>query len=500
MENKDLAKYLLKLCGGKTNVAMAENCMTRLRVVLKDKDKADFKKIKNCEDVLGFVGEDKDIQIVIGPGKVAKVTNYFNDLVGDVDATSKDSKIDKNKSEKSGIKRALKMLSQIFIPLIPGIMGCGLILALATILNVLISQQVIPDTTLMKTITTLLSLLGNAVMSFLCIFVGVNAAKVFKCSTILGGLVGGIVLLAGINDLAMLLNQLSIEWFNIKDVIYNEKTPDNSILTTGKGGIIGVIVGVWVLSKIENWLHKKIPDSLDLIIVPLVTILITGTLMILIIMPLTGFIATGIIWVFDWLGNSSSLIVQGIFGFILGATFLPMVMMGMHQALTPIYLLQLDQIGHITIIGSLMMSGGANVGAAIAIYFKAKSVGHTSLQRIIKGSIPSAILGIHEPLIYGMTLPIMISFVPIGIGGGLGGAYCMLTSVFALSFGPSTLLGVTTMEPSSMINYLVGLVISCVSAIIATWFIVSKDRIKQHMDSVNEGLSSGADFNELVKS
>ena len=160
--------------------------------------------------------------------------------------------------------------------------------------------------------------------------------------------------------------------------------------------------------------------------------------------------------------------MQGIFGFILGATFLPMVMLGMHQAFTPIYLLQLDQLGHITIIASLMMAGGANIGAAIAIYFKAKSIGHTSLQRIIKGSIPSAILGIHEPLIYGMTLPIMISFVPIGIGGGIGGAYCILANVLAISFGPSTLLGVTTMQPDSMINYLIGLLISCVVSILAT--------------------------------
>lgn len=177
-----------------------------------------------------------------------------------------------------------------------------------------------------------------------------------------------------------------------------------------------------------------------------------------------------------------------------------MVMLGMHQAFTPIYFLQLDQVGYISMIGAQMMAGGANIGAAIAIYFKAKSVGHSSLQNVIKGSLPTAILGIHEPLIYGMTLPIMISFVPIGIGAGVGGAFCILTNVMAMSVGPSTLLGVTTMQPDSMINYLLGLLISCVVAIIATYFMVSKERVKQHKDSINDEQSEETDFNKLVQS
>ena len=245
MENKELAKKILELCGGKTNISMAENCMTRLRVVLIDEEKANLKKIEAMEDVLGLVGKGNDIQIVIGPGKVAKVTNYFKEMIS-VNAKSKslDENATANNNSKGGVKRFLGLLSKIFIPLIPGIMGCGLILSIATILDVLVGQSIIPDTTFIKALTTLLSLLGNGILGFLCIFVGINSAKVFKCSTILGGLIGGIVLLTGINDLAIILNQLSLDWFNIGDVIYNEEVPDNSILTTGKGGIIGVIVGV----------------------------------------------------------------------------------------------------------------------------------------------------------------------------------------------------------------------------------------------------------------
>lgn len=173
--------------------------------------------------------------------------------------------------------------------------------------------------------------------------------------------------------------------------------------------------------------------------------------MIVILMPLAGFISTGIIAGLQFMSYSSNIIIQAIYGFVLGATFLPMVMLGLHQSLVPIYFLELDQTGYITIIAAQMMAGGANIGAAIAIYFKAKQVGHNSLKKVIASSLPTAILGIHEPLIYGVTLPIAILFVPIGIGAGIAGAFCIIMQVWSMSYGPATVLGVTTMRPESML-------------------------------------------------
>lgn len=472
MNNQQLAEHLLKLCGGRGNVEQAENCMTRLRVILKDVKKVDYEGIKNCEDVLGLVGEGKDIQIVIGPGKVTKVTNFF--------------KGEDKKETKSGFQGSLKKLSQIFVPLIPGIMAAGLMLGVSSIINVLIAQNTIQTNDVLEALVLLLGVIGNGCLNFLCIFVGINAAKVYKCSPILGGLIGGIVLLAGVADFAKEFSDLFAAFPDVQNIIYNKTVPADSLIMTGKGGVIGVLVGVWILSKIENWLHKRIPDSLDIIVVPFVSALVAGTLMLVITMPLAGLLSEGIINGLEFLGNSDIIIVKIVYGFVLGATFLPMVMLGLHQSLVPIYMLQLDTVGYISMIAPQMMAGGANIGAAIAVYFKAKSVGHKSLQKVIKGSLPTAILGIHEPLIYGMTLPIAILFVPIGIGAGIGGVYCVLTNVLAQSYGPATLLGVTTMQPTSMLNYLIGLVIACAATVIFTYLIVPKKRIKVHKDSLAE--------------
>lgn len=249
MENQRLAEHLFDLCGGSENVELAENCMTRLRVVLKDSNKADFKGIKSCKGVLGLVGKDEDIQIVIGPGKVAKVTKIFNSLMdnknseGNVASKSnilQDNKLKKNASLQTGLKK----LSQIFIPLIPGIMGAGLLLGISSILNVLVQQNVIPDSKTIVAITKLCGLLGNGCLSFLCIFVGINSAKVFKCTTILGGLIGGLVILEGVTEFAAALNDMSLSLFNVDCVLYNSQFPTESLLTTGKGGVIGVVIGV----------------------------------------------------------------------------------------------------------------------------------------------------------------------------------------------------------------------------------------------------------------
>ncbi|MDO5329481.1 MAG: PTS transporter subunit EIIC [Coriobacteriia bacterium] len=474
MNNRELAECLFDLCGGKDNIELAENCMTRLRVILKDTKKVDYDAIKKTEDVLGLVGEGKDIQIVIGPGKVKKVTDNFNDLLKDSD--------DENKL--SGVQGGLKKLSQIFVPLIPGIMAAGLMLGVASIINVLISQNIVPTNDPLEAVVALLTVIGNGCLSFLCIFVGINAAKVFKCSQILGGLIGGIVLLAGVADFAKEFSDLFNTFPDFQKMIYNPDVPSDSLIMTGKGGVIGVLIGVWILSKIENWLHKHIPDNLDIIIVPFVSALAAGALTIIIIMPLAGLLSGGIIAGLDFLGNSDIIVVKALYGFVLGATFLPMVMLGLHQSLVPIYILQLDTVGYISMIAPQMMAGGANIGAAIAVYFKAKSVGHKSMQSVIKGSLPTAILGIHEPLIYGMTLPIPFLFVPIGIGAGVGGIYCVFTNVLAASYGPATLLGVTTMQPTSMLNYLIGLVISCVAAVIFTQFMCSKKRIQLHKEGL----------------
>jgi PTS system sucrose-specific IIC component len=129
-------------------------------------------------------------------------------------------------------------------------------------------------------------------------------------------------------------------------------------------------------------------------------------------------------------------------------------------------------MGGTTLFPAVAMAGAGQVGAAIALYFKAKHTGNKKLQSVISGAVPAGVVGIGEPLIYGVTLPLMKPFFTAGLGAGFGGAWCMVRHVAATSYSPSGVLGVTIMTPETMIDYLIGLLIACVMAGIITWILI----------------------------
>jgi len=121
------------------------------------------------------------------------------------------------------------------------------------------------------------------------------------------------------------------------------------------------------------------------------------------------------------------------------------------------------------------MAGAGQVGAAIAIYFIAKRVKNKRMMKVITGALPAGFLGVGEPLIYGVTLPMFKPFITAGLGAGFGGAYVMLTKVLANAWGPSGLVAIPIMKPESMVNFFIGLVISYVAGFIITYFVI-KDK------------------------
>ena len=206
------------------------------------------------------------------------------------------------------------------------------------------------------------SLIGGGFLSYFAIYTGINSAKQFGATEGLGGMLGAMSISANIVTISTTLG------------LYDESVPLNSILTTGKGGIIGVIIGVYILAKIEKAIRKRIPDVLDLILTPLLTLLISGILFVFIIMPVAGFLSDGLVSVLSIFINSSNPVVSVISGYILSALFLPMVLFGLHHVLIPIYAVQLEAMGWVSLFPVLAMAGAGQVGAAIAIYFIAKKV------------------------------------------------------------------------------------------------------------------------------
>ncbi|MDU4953020.1 MAG: PTS transporter subunit EIIC [Clostridium sp.] len=469
MTNQELSKKILELVGGKENVISAFNCMTRLRINIKDNSKVNVTELKQLDGVLGVV-KDSTLQVVLGPGKAKKVCDLF---VKDADMAKGESLDWKQNKEaikagqhQNNFKMALRTIADIFIPMLPAIIAAGLFNGFASLIGQLAPAQIAAKEGFIFILQTVFSLIGGAFLGYFAIYTGISAARKFEATPALGGMLGAMSIMAQINTISTALG------------LYNADVPLNSILTTGKGGIIGVIFGVWILAKVENAVRKHVPDVLDLIVTPLISLLVVGVLFVLIIMPATGFISDWLVSALSLLINSSNPIISVISGYVLAAVFLPMVLLGLHHGLIPIYAIQLQQMGGVSLFPVLAMAGAGQVGASIAIYLKARKCGNTRLKKVIAGALPAGFLGVGEPLIYGVTLPMGKPFITAGLGAGFGGAFVMLMKVMATAWGPSGLVAIPLMQTGSMmLYYLLGLVISYVAGFIITAMVIKENEV-----------------------
>ena len=205
------------------------------------------------------------------------------------------------------------------------------------LIKILMANGTIPTNSFTELVLNMVVLIGSGFLGYLVIFTGVNAAKEFKVNPMLGSMIGAAVLSSGINDISEIMG-----WFNANN-------PTDSILSTGAGGVMGVILGVWVLAKIEKWVHSKMPPVIDISFTPLLSMMIAMPIFVLIIMPVTGFISVILGNFIGLFLGSSSVIVRAITGYVLAAVFLPLVLLGLHRSLTPIHTLQIEANGATTL-------------------------------------------------------------------------------------------------------------------------------------------------------
>lgn len=444
----ELAKQILNTVGGTgnvsySNVIQATNCMTRLRLVLIEKNKFMIEALKKIDGVLGVNEDGDEVQVILGVGKATNVTNAVNKIleatntvkvsnvkIGDAKAVH-----DKIRAKNATpVKLFFKKISSIFTPLIPGFIACGLITGLVSF-AIKISPALESSP-----IIQLLTVAGNAVFWGMNLFVGINAAKVFGGTPIIGGV------------LAALMTHPALADVNIFG------TP----FVPGRGGVISVIIVAAFASWLEGKLHKLIPEMFDLFLTPLVTVLLSGAVAIFILQPIGGTLS-------DSIGSAATAAIQsgGAFvGFILAGIWLPLVMLGIHQAMTPIHVDLISQFGVTILLPILAMAGAGQVGASIAVYFKTKN---KFLKKTIASALPVGIMGVGEPLIYGVTFPLFKPFIGACIGGAFGGAIQATFTVGAATLGISGLpLAATT---NNIPVYFLGLVVAYVAGFIATWII-----------------------------
>jgi len=435
-----------------------------------DYSKVNVNALKQIDGVMGIV-EDDTLQVIVGPGTVNKVANEMSNLMGvelgekidhnqlsNRDRVEQKAKIHKGNIKRKNdtkLKRVLRSIANIFVPLIPAFVGAGLIGGFSAVLTNMLTAGVI-DGDIWKNLVSVFDIIKNGLFAYLVIYVGINAAKEFGATLGLGGIIGGTTLLTGMNP---------------ENPVKNIFTGDP--LNAGQGGIIGVIFAVWLLSMIEKRLHKIVPNSIDIIVTPTITLLIMGLATIFLIMPLAGFISSGLLGAINWV-----LDIGGPFsGFILGATFLPLVMFGLHQVLTPIHIEMINQSGATYLLPILAMAGAGQVGAAIALWIRCRK--NKGLVNLIKGALPVGVLGIGEPLIYGVTLPLGRPFITACIGGGIGGAVIGgIGKIGALAIGPSGVSLIPLIANNMYIGYILGILAAYAGGFLATYFFGTTEEMR----------------------
>lgn len=460
-KEEKLAENIVDAVGGIDNIHNVIHCMTRVRLKVIDDNQVNYDELKSIPGVLGVV-QDERLQVVVGPGIVNKVAQHITSLngveMGEDFIHSGDNKTkaketaERNKAQfqnnkkQSKWNKVLKSIANIFIPLIPAFIGAGLIGGIAAVLSNFIQAGDI-SAEWVKQLVTVLNVIKDGMLAYLAIFTGFNAAKVFGATPGLGGVIGGTTLLTNMTE---------------ENPIKNIFTGDS--LLAGQGGIIGVIIAVWVLSIIEKRLHKIVPNAIDIIVTPTLSLLVIGLMTIFIIMPIAGFISDGLVGVVNWVID-----IGGIFsGFIIGAFFLPLVMLGLHHIFTPIHIELINQSGATYLLPIAAMSGAGQVGAALALWVRCKK--NKQLTNIIKGALPVGFLGIGEPLIYGVTLPLGRPFFTACLGGGIGGAVISgIGHIGAKAIGPSGLSLLPLISDNMYLGYIAGLVSAYIGGFICTY-------------------------------
>ncbi|MDN3296249.1 PTS transporter subunit EIIC [Streptomyces ficellus] len=395
------AAALLPLVGGAANVTSVAHCMTRLRVGLRDRALVRDDELRALPAVLGIVEDDETYQIVLGPGTVARVTPEFEALL--VQTRGEAIKAAQKTRNATPAKLFLRRLANIFVPLIPALIGCGIIAGLS---GLLLNLHWLPA------LTPALTAIASGFMALIAVFVGINTAKEFGGTPVLGGAVAAIIVYAGVAKVEAFGQQLS----------------------PGQGGVLGALAAAALAAHIEKWCRRRIPEALDVLVTPTLTVLLAGLVTVYGLMFVAGEVSAAIGKGADWLLAGGGAVA----GFVLGGLFLPLVMLGLHQALIPIHTTLIEQQGFTVLLPILAMAGAGQVGAAAAVYVRLRR--HTAIRRTIRSALPAGLLGVGEPLIYGVSLPLGRPFVTACVGGAFGGGFIGLFHMLGDTVG-STAIG-----------------------------------------------------------
>lgn len=406
LDYEKCAREIYENLGGRENLVSAAHCATRLRLVTVDNSKIDMKKLEDVEGVKGVFSNNGQLQLIIGTGTVNKVYDEFLKISGMTAATKEEVKA-AAAAKQPIFKRMIKALGDVFVPILPAIVASGLMMGLVEALGKAIPSFAGSDW------YGILDLFANTAFTFLPVLIAVSAARVFGGNIFLGAVIGMIMIHPNLINAWSVADMDASEipvwhilFFDIRQVGY-------------QGHVIPVIIAVWLMCQIEKWLHKHVPEMLDLFVTPLVTVLVTGFLTLAILGPIFSTAENYILDFAQWIIT----VGHGIGSMIMGALYPLTVVCGIHH-----------------------------------------------MYNVIEAGMLSAALGITEPAIFGVNLRFVKPLI-CGMAGGAAGA--LLGSIFhigATSYGVTGIPGfLITLDYT--VQYAIVLAVSFAIAFILTWIV-----------------------------
>lgn len=451
MNYSKLASKILNEIGGKDNVVSLVHCATRLRFNLRDDTIAHKENLINTQGVLGVVNSGGQYQIIIGN----EVKEVYKELLNLGDFNVNISNENELESEqKSIVEKVLNTISGIFVPIVPVLAGAGMlkaVLSILTITNILSTESQSYE---------ILNSMGDAGFYFLPILLAASAAKKFNCNQYLAMVIGGILLHPIVTEMITTAKG-SGETISLLGLPVG--------LATYSSSVIPIILSVWFMSYVEPIIDRIVPKTIRIFMASLSVIFIVGVMTLVVIGPLGNILATALGIAIEFLNRNVSWLVPTLVG-----AFTPlMVMVGMHYGLIPIGINMLATTGVDTVAGpGMMVSNIAQGGAVLAVAIRAKSV---DIKALASSTGISAVLGITEPAMYGVSLRFKKPLISAIVGGGLGGLFLGIMSVGRYAqVSPGIFALPSFIGPEGFSNFkyaCIGSVIAFVSAFVLQLFL-----------------------------
>lgn len=463
MDHKDVAQRVLTAIGGEDNLKAAAHCATRLRLVIVDEGKIDVDALDNDPDLKGTFSAGGMFQIIVGPGDVDEVYKEILALTGGQEI-SKDDLKQVADQKANWLVRAIKVLADIFVPLIPVLVGGGLLMALNNVLtanDLFGPRSVVEMYPAIQGVSELINLIASAPFAFLPILIGFTATKRFGGNPYLGAAMGMAMVMPA------LVNGYSVaETFAAGEMTYWDIFGLNVAQAGYQGTVLPVLAVSFLLAKTEKLFRRLLSGVIDFMFTPMFSLLITGFITFIVIGPILrdagDWLAQGIQWLYEAGGP--------IGGFLFGLIYSPIVVTGLHQSF-PAIELQLIAQGGSFIFAIASVANLAQGAAAFAVFLTTRN---EKLKGVAGASSFSAMLGITEPAIFGVNLRLRYPFYIAMGSAAISGALIALLNVQAVALGAAGLLGFVSIRAANIPAFFLVLAIDFAIAFTVTYFVARR--------------------------